>query len=298
MAAWWDSCSVRLLLFSGSVNQLPLRQASARRCRSKSQFVAASRIRRSESQFVAFGRAAVTRAVVGLSCVRASTSGITSEYGFHTSQESAIRRSQAQFVASGVTLFPCDMFFRLKQLPLRRASARTHLVPRAVGQASGQARASRDVGASLGKEARRSRCRSAESRRGKSANRSSVSSRPTEPRVLTTSRGSPPLGCVVPSALRSHRPRHPPALAVLRSVATASMSLYFCHPRVVNGYPRSGPRGERPVALRPSRVRFAATKWHECLVSLPGRGYEDRGSHTVTQSRGRRFSLDMPPSRV
>jgi hypothetical protein len=37
-------------------------------------------------------------------------------------------------------------------------------------------------------------------------------------------------------ALQSDRPRHPPVLAVPRSRATASMSLYFCHRRAVNGY--------------------------------------------------------------
>src|SRR6516164_1710347 len=35
---------------------------------------------------------------------------------------------------------------------------------------------------------------------------------------------------------RFNRPRHPPSLALPRSAATGSISLYFCHPRVVNGY--------------------------------------------------------------
>jgi hypothetical protein len=38
-------------------------------------------------------------------------------------------------------------------------------------------------------------------------------------------------------ALRSHRPKYPPTLAVPRSWATASISVCSCHPRAVNGYP-------------------------------------------------------------
>src|SRR5262249_14951705 len=43
-------------------------------------------------------------------------------------------------------------------------------------------------------------------------------------------------------ARRLDRPRHPQALVSPLSTATASISLYFCHPRPVNGYGQAAQR--------------------------------------------------------
>ena len=50
-------------------------------------------------------------AVVGTSFAGTPSLVRVQKYGFDTSHESAIRRSRAQFVASGVTLFLCDIVF-------------------------------------------------------------------------------------------------------------------------------------------------------------------------------------------
>jgi hypothetical protein len=67
---------------------------------------------------------------VGASFVRTPGSARGTEYGFHTSHGNAIRRSRAQCVATGVTLFFCDIFFQpnpppRSQRPQRKRQGRS-----------------------------------------------------------------------------------------------------------------------------------------------------------------------------
>jgi hypothetical protein len=79
-------------------------------------------IRRSEIEFVAADRDSSQPGVGG----QKSEPRITAEdaeYGFHTSQEMSIRRSESLFVASGVTLFRCDERSQLRGPILQDFSA-------------------------------------------------------------------------------------------------------------------------------------------------------------------------------
>ena len=73
--------------------------------------------------------------------------------------------------------------------------------------------------------------------------------------------------------LRSDRPRYSRAVAAPRSGATASMLLYHCRPRAVNGYIQ--PKSEGSVQIRPelSRARTAP-----CGRKRPRRPAPPRGS--------------------